>query len=141
MTLLQPGPSVANFIDELGDSRAEPRSDSRPGPFSKLAGLGPLSDDSRAEPRSDSGPSPFSKIAASPGMEATEGTGAAVAAAHAAAPGANASSVPLPQCKALRHEVVEKPTKYMVNTDTWQPWAKSFKKFLRKTNAQWPKIF
>ena len=78
--------------------------------------------------------------AAPPGMAAAECTGAAAAAAHAAAAGASTTSTPLPQCKALHHKDVEKPTKYTGNTDAWLPWAKSFKKFLRRTNATWLEI-
>ena len=82
-------------------------------------------------------------VATPPEMEAMAaeiGAGAAVAAAHAAAAGANISPTPFRQCKALRHEDVEKSTKYIGNTDAWLRWAKSFKKFLRRTNAQWLQI-
>ena len=44
---------------------------------------------------------------------------------------------PLPQCRALHHKDIEKPTMFNWNVDGWLPWSKSFKKFLRQTNAPW----
>ena len=43
-------------------------------------------------------------------------------------------------CRALHYKDVEKPTKYSGSAEAWISWAKSFRKFLKRTNAQWPEL-
>ena len=77
--------------------------------------------------------------------DAARGSAVNATAATALPPGfpAGADSPPalFPTCRALHHRDIDKPTKLNGNIDKWLPWAKSFKKFLRRTDAQWPEIF
>ena len=42
--------------------------------------------------------------------------------------------------KPLDKKDIEKPSKYSGNVDSWLAWSKSFRKFLRRTNEQWPDL-
>ena len=45
-----------------------------------------------------------------------------------------------PGPKPLDKKDIEKPSKYSGNVDSWLAWSKSFRKFLRRTNDQWPDL-
>ena len=42
--------------------------------------------------------------------------------------------------KPLDRKGVERPNKYAGDVDSWLSWSKSFRKFLRRTNVQWPDL-